>query len=208
MAPLDFRGMRLGECVRTIAAEIGFEAERLYQASQVHGARTVVAEGDTASLLKEEADALVAFEARRAVGVRIADCTPVLVADPASGAVAAIHAGWRGVVANVIASGVGAINGANLIAAIGPCIEACCFEVGEDVAEKIAEASDADVIVRGHAKPHVDMRRATRIQLRTAGIADDRIFDVEGCTKHDPRFHSHRRDADRAGRNIAIIVAR
>jgi len=201
--------MRVGECVRTIAREIGFEPESLYQASQVHGARTIVAEGEPAVLLKEEADALVAFEAGRAVGVRVADCTPVLVGDPVTGAAVAIHAGWRGVVANVIASGVSAMRGdaSKMIAAIGPCIEACCFEVGEDVAAQIAGASDRSVIVRGRVKPHVDMRKATRAQLRGAGLSDHRIFDVEGCTKHDARFHSHRRDADRAGRNIAVIVA-
>src|SRR5207244_2302149 len=63
LAPLDFRGMRIGECARTLAAELGFDALALYQASQVHGARVVVAEGDPADMLREEADALVAFTA-------------------------------------------------------------------------------------------------------------------------------------------------
>jgi YfiH family protein len=211
--PLDFRkASESAESVRAIADAIGFDPSALYQASQVHGARVVVADGDVRAMLREEADAIVARAGSGdAVGVRIADCTPVLVADTRSGAAVAIHAGWRGVVANVIGEAVARVcgNRATLIAAIGPSIGPCCFEVGDDVAEQIARAcGDPTVIVRGGAKPHVDMRRATRAQLRAAGIADARIDDVDACTKHDMRFHSHRRDGERAGRNVAIVVAR
>src|SRR3954447_24660050 len=74
--------------VAELAKVVGFAPEQLYQVSQVHGARVVVASGDPAAVAREEADALVASEGARAVGVRVADCVPVLVADPASGAVA------------------------------------------------------------------------------------------------------------------------
>lgn len=216
LGPLDFRGMRLGECVTQLATEVGFEPEDLYQVSQVHGANVRIARGDRQAALRAEADALVAFssETPRTVGVRVADCTPVLVADEASGAVVAIHAGWRGVVAGVISAGVSALDAkrpAGLVAAIGPCIGVCCFEVGDDVAAQIAEAcGDPSVVVRTYGdKPHVDMRRATRAQLRAAGMTDDRIDDVEGCTKcGGERFHSHRRDGEKAGRAIAVICAR
>ncbi len=216
LGPLDFRDVRLGEHAIALANAVGFEPEDLYQVSQVHGARVRVARGDREAMLRAEADALVAIasESPRTVGVRVADCTPVLVGDEASGSVAAIHAGWRGVVAGVIAAGVGAIGAkdpSKLVAAIGPCIGVCCFEVGDDVAAQIAAAcGDAAVVVRDRGpKAHVDMRRASRAQLRTVGIADDRIDDVEGCTKcGGERFHSHRRDGERAGRSIAVIRAR
>ena len=166
------------------------------------------------AMLREEADALVARAPGVTVGVRVADCTPVLVADTATGAVAAIHAGWRGVVANVVGAGVRALapheDRASLVAAIFPCIGACCFEVGEDVAEAIARASDPGVVLRSYgARPHVDMRRAVRAQLRALGLRDDAIDDVPGCTKcGGTQFHSHRRDGDRAGRHVAVITAR
>ena len=210
------------ENVRRLGAAVGFDPAMLYQASQVHGARVLVAGGDPHAMRTEEADALVAFaSAERAltVGVRVADCTPVLVADRETGAVAAIHAGWRGVVAHIVGAGVNAMRAphasvaSRLVAAIGPSIGACCFEVGHDVAASIADAcGDASVVVRGgheSQKPHVDMRRAVRAQLRALGLDDARIEDVPGCTKCDAaRFFSYRRDGVRSGRHIAVIAAR
>jgi copper oxidase (laccase) domain-containing protein len=68
--------------------------------------------------------------------VRVADCVPILVGDVDTGDVAAIHAGWRGLVADVIGAGVAMLGRSRLVAVIGPCIEACCFEVGPEVAER------------------------------------------------------------------------
>jgi YfiH family protein len=183
------------------------------QVKQTHGARAVeAADADGA-----EADALVARAARAApaaggsegrvcvaVGVRVADCVPLLVADDASGDVAAIHAGWRGVVAGVVKAGVELLAGKRLVAAIGPCIGACCFEVGRDVGERIGF-----VVREDGEKVYVDLRAAVRAQLRALGVSDDRIEDVPGCTKHEPaRFHSFRRDGANSGRMLATIAAR
>jgi YfiH family protein len=168
------------------------------QAKQVHGASVV----DALETQDREADAIVARASggRLAVGVRVADCVPVLVADEATGDVAAIHAGWRGVVAGVVRAGVEGLNGRSIVAAIGPCIGACCFEVGRDVADAIArEAQGARVIVHGRAdKAYVDLR----------AVRDSRIDDVAGCTKHDERFHSFRRDGADSGRMLAAVVTR
>jgi YfiH family protein len=207
------------ENVRRAGAAIGFDPAALYQASQVHGARVLRAGGDASQAIEQEADALVAFPSIDprapvlAVGVRVADCTPVLAADLDTGAVTAIHAGWRGVVARVVASGIGALRSpaaSQIVAAIGPCIGPCCFEVGADVAARIADAcGDASVVIRKSEKPHVDMRRAVRAQLRAMGIKDERIEDIDGCTKCDAaRFYSYRRDGDPSGRHLAVIRAR
>jgi hypothetical protein len=109
--------------------------------------------------------------------------------------------------------------GGELIAAIGPHIEACCFEVGEDVARELADASTAgeSAVLRGskvsgappEGKPRVDLRRIVRAQLEEAGIEPGAIDDVRGCTVCDKeRFHSFRRDRDRSGRLLSAIVAR
>ncbi len=103
-------------------------------ATQAHGTRTVVVENHATNL--GEADALVATKPNIAVGVRTADCVPILLADSKSGAVAAVHAGWRGLVDGVIESALGTKDFD--LAAIGPCIGACCFEIGEEVAAKLA----------------------------------------------------------------------
>ena len=185
------------------------------QVRQVHGARVV----DAAEARGAEADAIVAPGGGTvAVGVRVADCVPVLVADEASGGVAAIHAGWRGVVAGVVGAGVRRLvcagdgetavaapaAGRRVIAAIGPCIGPCCFEVGREVATQIGfvvrEAGDS---------AFVDLRAAVRAQLRALGLDDARIEDVPGCTKHEPaRFHSFRRDGASSGRMLAAIATR
>jgi YfiH family protein len=202
--------------VLALADAVGFDAEALRQVKQVHGAhvvRATQAQPDAAS--RVEADALVTpaedMDAL-AIGVRVADCVPVLVGDRRIGAVAAIHAGWRGVVSGVIANAMrelAAIGSGDFVAAIGPCIGACCFEVKSDVAAQIAAAAgDPGVVVRAtgdHAL--VDLRRAVRAQLTAAHVHD--LEDVAGCTKCDAaRFFSYRRDGEASGRHLAVIVAR
>jgi YfiH family protein len=182
-------------------------AARVIQVKQVHGARAV----EAAEAAGKEADAVVVHEPGVAVGVRVADCVPLLVVDETSGAVAAIHAGWRGVVAGVVAAGVdllgqqGTAHGRRrMLAAIGPCIGGCCFEVGRDVAAQLGH-----VVREQGDKAYVDLRAAVRAQLRDLGLADASIEDVPGCTKHEAeRFHSFRRDGANSGRMLAVVVAR
>ena len=89
-----------------------------------------------------------------------------------------------------------------LVAAIGPCIGACCFEVGRDDAMRIGF-----VAREAGEKAYVDLRAAVRVQLVSAGLRTDRIEDVPGCTKHEPdRFHSYRRDGANSGRMLAAVA--
>lgn len=228
---LDFTTQRasnvpdgLVENQRRLAEAVGFDREQLHQCTQVHGAAFVVAEGDPKSTLSRSADALVAEPGtEHAVGIRVADCVPVLLADPRSGRVAAVHAGWRGVAGRILANVVARLESSSnageareYVAAIGPCIGACCFETGIDVAENIASASSVDVVVSrddSTGKAHVDLRKAVRRQLRSLGLDDARIEDVPsanraGCTRCDAeRFYSYRRDGEASGRLIGVIVA-
>jgi YfiH family protein len=198
--PFDFslQAPELAAHEEAIALLLRLPRNRMFCASQVHGARAIVAQGDIVSVAREEADALVANDPETAVGVRTADCVPVLLANSKSGAVAAVHAGWRGVVEGVVHSAleIGTFD----LAAIGPCIGACCFEIGDDVVKKLA--------------PHVkdrkgDLRAAVRAQLVAHGMDTSRIDDVAGCTHCDgARFFSHRRDGAEAGRHLSIIATR
>ncbi len=170
------------------------------QIKQVHGARAVLASEAKGA----EGDALVARTGGGPVGVRVADCVPVLVASVRTGDVAAIHAGWRGVVAGVVGEGVRLLEPgekrSDLVAAIGPCIGPCCFEVGREVGAQIG------FVVREEGdKAFVDLRAAVRAQLEALGV--HRIEDVPGCTKHEPgRLHSFRRDGANSGRMLAAIA--
>ena len=180
--------------------------DSIVQAKQVHGGLVVDAEAARGA----DADAIVGRRAQRvAVGVRVADCVPLLLADSRSGDVAAVHAGWRGVVAGIVPAALRALAGKSVHAAIGPCIGACCFEVGRDVATKIVQVTGERVLVRALGdKAFVDLRMAVRVQLLAHGVAAERIEDVPGCTKHEPaRFHSYRRDGASSGRMLAAIRA-
>lgn len=204
------------ENFRRAAAALGVERERLYVLSQVHGREVRALDGteEPAAVLRERGDATASRAPGVACGVRVADCVPVLVADRASGAVCAIHSGWQGTEIDVAGAGVAALRElaggpGDLVAAIGPCIEACCFEVGEDVAARLLAISpDPGVVDRARGpQPHVDLRRIVRAQLARAGVLA--VDDVPGCTRCDPaRFHSFRRDRERSGRHLAAIVAR
>jgi polyphenol oxidase len=207
---------RLRENLRRLGVAVGFRPEDLHQTRQVHGRVVVVADGEGEVMSTREADALVAEpRSGHAVAVRVADCVPVLLADPATGRVAAVHAGWRGVENGVVDAAVLHMGGeaSRFAAAIGPSIGACCFEVGADVGARIAKATDEAVVTRRAGdKAFVDLRAAVRFQLRALGLADDAIEDVprEGaCTRCDAaRFYSYRRDGDASGRLVAVIVAR
>ncbi len=180
------------------------------QVKQVHGNRILEAsEVDAVA----EGDALVSRTSANplGVGVRVADCVPILVADADRGDVIAIHAGWRGVVAGVVRDAFAQLRGRLVLAAIGPCIGPCCFEVDARVGEAIARAAPgAPVVARWVGdKAWVDLRTAVRNQLSALDLGEVRIDDVEGCTKHEPdRFHSFRRDGERSGRMLAAIRAR
>lgn len=202
------------------AAQIlGVDAAKVFVLSQVHGTASRVLTGveDFDEVIRSIGDITLSRVPGVACGVRSADCVPVLIADRASGAVAAVHSGWRGTVANAAASGVAALRAliggdGDLVAAIGPHIEACCFEVGEDVAGQLAACSPLDkaALLRAEGrKTRVDLRRIVRAQLIAAGLRDETIDDVTGCTVHEPeRFHSFRRDGARSGRLLSAIVAR
>jgi len=228
-ASADFALLRdpapLRENQRRLAEAVGFDPASLYQAKQVHGRTLVVAQGAPSDLLEQEAD-VVAAEAGsgRAVAVRVADCVPVLLGNPRTGAAVAVHAGWRGVVADAVGVGVryllrgqGASASAELVAAIGPCIGSCCFEVGADVGRKIVRASTEGVVKGSDSardKVWIDLRQAVRAQLRLLDLADRLVEDVPsndhaGCTQCDlRRFYSYRRDGETSGRLLAVIQAR
>jgi YfiH family protein len=227
-APVPFDSLHFGVAgqsaddlaanVRSASEVLGVDPARLCTATQVHGRDVIVASGteDRNDWLGQKADAVVSAARGVACGVKIADCVPVLVADRWSGAVAAIHSGWQGTEVNVTEAGIAALRKelgtrGDLLAAIGPHIEVCCFEVGDDVAERLrACAPGAGAVDRRRGpRPHVDLRKIVRAQLRALGLRDDAIDDVRGCTKCDaPRFFSYRRDRDHSGRMLAAITVR
>ncbi len=167
---------------------------------QVHGATVLVArEGDCG-----DGDALVTTVPGLALVVVTADCLPVLVAGAER--VAAIHAGWRGLVSGVITATLERFADPSRVCAwIGPAIGPCCYEVGEEVAGQLVAQSSSVVRSNGpRGRPHLDLARAAEIELARCGVAE--IRRLGSCTACHPRtLESFRRDGSAAGRNVSLI---
>lgn len=190
---------------------LGRPVASVLRVKQVHGNAVVT---EPAADFAVEADAIVLGpeSVDRTPVIRTADCVPILMADRETGRVAAIHAGWRGVHARIVVEAFARLRAqsGNVRAAIGPCLCARCFEVGEEVVEALVPVSTPSIVHRGYGpKPHVDLRLAVRAQLLELGLDDAHVEDVPGCTRCEPeRFFSYRRDGANAGRLMAAIVPR
>jgi len=204
-----------------VAAALGVDAAHLVRLHQVHGASVIVRRaGDGLPLQpRPDADIVVSDDASLALAIQTADCVPLLIADRATGVVAAAHAGWRGLAAGVPAVTVVALAHefgsapANLIAAVGPSISAERYEVGEDVPARFLDSGwPATSIERwfpaatrpGHWL--FDGWKSVRDQLLSAGVPDASIHSAAFCTSANPDlFCSYRRDGKGAGRIAAAI---
>ena len=211
--------------VAALASSLG--AIRMQQVTQVHGrAHLVVKAGDHPPAGKPpEADVIVSNAPGVAVAVRAADCVPVLIADRETGAVAAVHAGWRGTCARATPAAVSALGaefGArpqNLVAAIGPSIGVCCYEVGPDLVDAFAGAGHERHLIqrwfdstppprgsRARNPLRLDVAGANRDQLVLAGVPEEQIFLAGLCTAmHLDVLTSYRAEKEQAGRLVAAI---
>jgi len=185
---------------------------RFARVRQVHGARAVRA--DAPSHAVDEADVVLSRAPGVAACVSVADCVPILLADPESGAVAAVHAGWRGTIARAAAEGVRALAreagapAARLLASVGPSIGPCCYEVSPDLAARFREEIGAETVREG-APPRLDLWAANAVVLRAEGVRADRLEVLRRCTACErDLFFSHRREAGRTGRQVAFIAPR
>jgi YfiH family protein len=201
----------------TLADALGVGLDALVRLRQVHRADVFVAgkstrERGSRSDVPPEADIAVTDDPTIALSVKVADCVPVLLADRRTSAVAAIHAGWRGTAAGAVVVAVESLTSTygsdprDLVAAVGPSIGPCCYEVGPDLASHFSAHADAATWFTPHSKPHLDLWRATRDQLARAGVPAAHIHVAALCTcDHPALFHSYRRDGASGGRLVAAI---
>jgi hypothetical protein len=190
---------------RRLLAEVGATPADLAFPGQVHECTVRFAGAPGAY---PSTDALVTTVPGVVLGVTVADCVPVLLADPGAGVAAAVHAGWRGMAGGILGSAVDLLveahgcSPARLCAAIGPSAGVCCYEVGEEVAVRFSP----DVVVRRGGRAFLDLRTAACALLASRGLPQDRIELLGGCTICAPAlYHSHRRDRDRSGRMMALV---
>lgn len=189
-----------------------------YEVQQVHGCTVCEADASIPHMT-QRADAIVAAPGGPAIAVRTADCVPVLLADPGSGAVAAVHSGWRGTAKNVIAATVQTmarqwhIHPGDLWATVGPHIGPESYEVSEEVARILSGAAPGSrerfVARPPSGKPRVNLGALVVSQLAACRIPEAHIEHLGLCThQRQDLFFSHRRDGARSGRHLNVIVPR
>lgn len=170
------------------------------QVHQVHGNRVHRVDAHSRGVTAL-ADGMVSAASGVMLGILTADCVPVLLFDEAARVVGALHAGWRGVIADIASAGIGAMTAigarpAHIEAALGPAIGACCFEVDIGLARRFAAeipGATRHVRVAGGEKAFIDLKGLLRDQLTRAGVQSDAVADVPICTRCcAERFFSRR----------------
>jgi hypothetical protein len=207
-----------------VARTIGVGRAKLVRLHQVHGATAVVRRiGELRDVNHlPDADIVLSNDPSLALAIQVADCLPILVADRRTGAVAAAHAGWRGLAARAPEEAIEMLGHAfdsrprELVVAVGPSISAARYEVGRDVRERFEQADfSSPQLARwftdGARPDHWQFNgwQATRDQLESAGVPGNQIFVARLCTaSHPDLLCSYRRDWKDAGRMAAVIRAR
>lgn len=196
------------ENLRRVRADFAPDDE-LADLVQVHGREVAVIGADTPlgdAYARPEADAVVTDRPGVTLLVRMADCVPVLLADPEAGVVGAVHAGRPGVVAGVVAAAVDALRdlGARRLHAwIGPHVCGHCYEVPFAMRAEVGALLPESVQTTWSGTPSLDLGAGVRAQLAAAGVED--VVTVPGCTRERSDLFSYRRDGADAGRLGALI---
>lgn len=196
---------------RLIAAA-GCPAGEVLRVHQIHGNKVAAVVTGEAFDISQQGDALVSSDPRRTISVRVADCVPILIAGGDGGTVAAVHAGWRGIVGGVIPATLREMSrkhSGEFVAAIGPCIGGDAFEVGVEVLAEFEKLFGSAAPIRRlpDRKGRVDLRAAAKMQLIGGGVREERIDSTDRCTfEHREEFFSHRREYGVTGRMAALIA--
>ena len=209
-------GEPAGDTAARLARVIGRAGATVITCKQVHGrdVRVVRAAGEAAGP-ETECDAVTAMGPGLLLGIKTADCVPILIADRRTRAVAAVHAGWRGTVARVVERAFATMvvtwetKRTDCIAAVGPAVCGDCYEVGPDVLRQMRdEFPYAGRFVRDgeDGKGFVDLKEANAIQLELCGLKPEQIAVTDRCTIcENETYFSYRREGARAGRILSLV---
>lgn len=212
---------KVEENYRRVCSALEVDINKLVLTAQIHGdrIRTVTAEdwGKGLSRPKDyETDGLITDVPGTTLAAFGADCLTALLYDPVHRAIGAVHAGWRGTASGILERAVEAMTGAygtqpkDLLAALGPCISACCFETDQDVPNAMTAALGAAALPfitdKGEGKFLVDLKGLNALRLRRAGVGEEHIGISPDCTLCQPeKYWSHRHTKGERGSQASLI---
>lgn len=211
---------RVQENFRLLGAALGFEPGELVFSRQVHKTDVrLVGKADRHEPYAPtpyEADGLITAEKGVPLIIVTADCVPILLHDPVREAIGAVHAGWRGTVADIIGKAVAEMHSLlgcsplNIRAVIGPCISLCCFETGPEVPEAVKSAlgDDASLFIQPSADKYmVDLKGINKRLLERAGVLPGNIETSDECTSClSNKYWSHRATKGKRGSQASVIM--
>lgn len=189
---------------KELLKELDLNSTTIALAKQVHGSNIQIVQK---SGIYKDTDGLITSIKEMPLGIQVADCAAVLIADEQNEIIGAFHAGWRGAVANIIPKGLNEMesiggNIKNFKVYISPCISQRMFEVGEEVALQFPEKF---VDRFTYSKPHIDLKGFLKDQMEKVGVKKSQIEVSPECTMQDLRFFSYRREREKAGRMLGLI---
>ena len=211
--PIRDAETNITENYRRFFSACGITDKQLCRIHQIHGNDILTLQRGDAPPVGKQADGLLSDDPSLVLSIRTADCVPVLLCNSTGRLVAAVHAGWRGVIAGILPLAIKAFQGRSIpcqdiFIAVGPCIGLDAFEVGNEVADQFDQAFPGKPVVRRQPglKPHVDLRQAVLSQAHACGVPETNLDSDDLCTSRDEKwFFSHRRDQGLSGRLAAII---
>lgn len=202
-----------------LARAFGASVEKLVTVKQVHGVDLLAIDSpnpDYSHFFKLECDGIVTNQPGVMIGITVADCVPVLFLDPKNKVVAALHAGWKGTAGRICRKGIDAMREmfgckpSDILAAIGPAIGPCCYEVDAPVMEEFKRNGlgfDAFAVERGEGKWGLDLSLANKVQLLEAGLSEKNIETADTCVSCEKNLYfSYRRDKGETGRQMGFIM--
>ena len=201
-----------------LASAFEIPCEQFFVVNQVHGEQFLIIEDAVSchSLERRQYDAIVTDQPGVAIGIKTADCAPVLLFDRERQVIAAVHAGWRGTSLGIAGKAVRVMGQRfssrpeDISAAIGPSIGPCCYEVDEPVFEAMSLREETDRVLRPGPRLRrwmFDLSLASRLQLEREGVPPGRISTAGLCTScRKELFFSHRRDGEKTGRHLNFIL--
>jgi polyphenol oxidase len=209
----DYSSLNLGVYTNDLSENVNNNFNRIYNAAdmksdnimylfQVHGDEIhVVDESNYRNICGKDGDAIITKEKNISIGVFTADCVPILIVDSVTKVIAVVHAGWKSTYLNIAKKVIQFMvnsmecKSENIIAALGPSIGPCCFQVGADVAEKFS------CVHENGGKYYVDLWKENANQISECGISSEKIFGSNLCTMcNSDMFYSYRRDNGKTGR--------